>query len=218
MSAIALKDLSVRYGKQQVIGPVSLHLSAEQFTVFIGKSGGGKSSLLNRIYDLLSPDRQVALIPQDLGLVESLSAYQNVYMGRLKDHSTFYNLTNLIRPRQVDIDAVTQQLNQLDLADKCWQPVGELSGGQQQRVAIARALYQHADLLIADEPVSALDGPRASQTMQLLHRHYPGAMIALHDLDLALQYGTRIIGIADGTVALDQPAERLSPQSLLDFY
>ncbi|MBN3561381.1 ATP-binding cassette domain-containing protein [Aliamphritea spongicola] len=218
MPALALENLSVHYGKQQVIGPVTLHLNTDQLTVFIGKSGGGKSSLLNHIYDRLSSNRSIALIPQDLGLVDTLSAYQNVYMGQLYRHSTLYNLTNLIRPRQTDIAAVHEQLKQLDLADKCWQPVGELSGGQQQRIAIARALYQQADLLIADEPCSALDGPRANQAMQLLRQQYPGAIIALHDLDVALKYADRIIGIADGQIALDQPTARLTHQSLLDFY
>ncbi|WP_271270383.1 ATP-binding cassette domain-containing protein [Aliamphritea hakodatensis] len=218
MSAIALENLSVHYGKQQVISPVTLHLDTDQLTVFIGKSGGGKSSLLNHIYDRLSARRNIALIPQDLGLVDTLSAYQNVYMGQLQRHSTLYNLINLIRPRQADITKVWEQLDQLDLADKCWQPVGELSGGQQQRIAIARALYQQADLLIADEPFSALDGPRASQAMQLLRKQYPGAIVALHDLEITLKYADRIIGIADGQLALDQPATRLTQQSLLDFY
>ncbi|WP_261841112.1 phosphonate ABC transporter ATP-binding protein [Aliamphritea ceti] len=218
MPAIALEDISVQYGQQQVLGPVSLHIDADQFTVFIGKSGGGKSSLLNRAYDLLSSQQQVAFIPQDLGLVDSLSAYQNVYMGRLHQRSTLYNLTNLLRPRKTDIVAISHQLDRLDMADKCWQATGELSGGQQQRVAIARALYQQADILIADEPISALDGPRAGQVMSLLREQYPSAMIALHDLDMALHFAERIIGIADGQIALDQPADRLSRQSLLDFY
>ena len=218
MTAICLDNISAYYGKRQVIGPLSLRIPRGQFTVFIGKSGSGKSSLLSRIYELCADSHQPALIPQDLGLVDNLSVYHNVYAARLHQHSAFYNLTNLLRPRQKDITAVTNQLSSLDLAEKCWQPAGELSGGQQQRVAIARALCQQADLLIADEPVSALDEPRAGQVMQLLQDQYPSALISLHDLDIALKYGQRIIGIEDGDIVLDEAAGRLSLQSLLNFY
>ncbi len=96
--------------------------------------------------------------------------------------------------------------------------MAELSGGQQQRVAVARALYQAAPVLLADEPVSALDGPEADRVMGLLGQYFATAVISLHDVDRALRYGQRIIAIQNGELVLDEPAHRLTVASLNEFY
>lgn len=218
MPEILLDNVSAHYQHRKVLGPLSLRLPANQITVFIGKSGSGKSTLLKKIYQLYRDKIDIALIPQDLGLVANLSSYHNVYMGQLARQSSWYNLTNLIRPRKSDLKNVTELMAQLGLDNKHRQAAGELSGGQQQRLAVARALHQQAQLLIADEPISALDAPKAQQVMSTLCQHYSSALISLHDIDLALQYGQRIIGIKEGRIALDQAADELSPQDLLEFY
>ncbi|MFO8141263.1 MAG: ATP-binding cassette domain-containing protein, partial [Marinobacter sp.] len=91
-------------------------------------------------------------------------------------------------------------------------------GGQRQRVAIARALYRHAPLLLADEPISALDGPMAHLVMQALTNRFSTSVIALHDVDMALAYCNRIVGIQDGMVALDQPASTLQAADIMTLY
>jgi phosphonate transport system ATP-binding protein len=106
----------------------------------------------------------------------------------------------------------------LHLAEKLWTPAAALSGGQRQRVAIARALYRGAPLLLADEPVSALDGPMAHQVMALLRDRFETSVIALHDVDLALAYCNRIVGIQDGGIALDAGADRLSASDIMSLY
>lgn len=218
MAILQLDNICAHYGKRQVLGPLSLQIPANQFVVLIGKSGSGKTTLLKHIVQLQQKQISLALVPQDLGLVDNLSCYQNVYMGQLGRHSSFYNLCNLVRPKSTDISAVETILAELDIADKCWQKVGELSGGQQQRTAIARALHQQGEFLIADEPASALDEPKAHKVMALLQQHYSSALVALHDIDLALHYGQRIIGLQDGHIALDQKASALTAQDLLEFY
>ena len=105
-------------------------------------------------------------------------------MGQLAAHSGAYNLINLIRPFRTQIRAVTAVLEQLDMASALWSRVGELSGGQRQRVAVARSLFQDVDVLLADEPVSALDGPRSEAVMQALIKQNTTTIIAMHDLDL----------------------------------
>lgn len=216
MSAIHLTDISVRYDNRQILGPLSLQLTPGEIVVVIGKSGCGKSTLLSQVYDQLR--QRAAWMPQDLGLVGTLSVYHNVYMAQLDRHSRCYNIINLIRPFAEQIDKVLPWLQQMAIDDKIWQPVDLLSGGQKQRVAIARSLHQEAEILLADEPVSALDGPKADQVMACLTKHYSTAVIALHDVELALRYGQRIVGISGGQIMLDQPAQRLSQQSLLEFY
>ena len=104
------------------------------------------------------------------------------------------------------------------MADTARQRAGELSGGQRQRVAVARMLYQNAQVLLADEPVSALDGPLAEVVMQALTESYRTSVVAMHDVDLALRFTDRVIGIRDGHIALDEPSRRLSASDLLPLY
>lgn len=216
MSSLAIQDAYLAYGNQRVLGPFSLDVHAGEHLILLGKSGCGKSTLLNHLYTENRSD--CALIPQDLGLVDNLSVYHNVYMGRLHCYSALRNFLNLIHPADVRVAEVTPLLEQLGLDRKCFSKVAELSGGQQQRVAVARALYQAAPVLLADEPVSALDGPEADRVMALLGQSFSTAVISLHDVDRALRYGQRIIAIQDGELVLDEPSERLTVSSLNEFY
>jgi phosphonate transport system ATP-binding protein len=182
----------------------------------VGRSGAGKTTLLSLLYDRRRSD--ITFIPQNLGLVDTLSVFHNVYMGQLATHSGAYNLINLIRPFRTQIRAVTAVLEQLDMASTLWSRVGELSGGQRQRVAVARSLFQDVDVLLADEPVSALDGPRSEAVMQALIKQSTTSIIAMHDLDLARRYANRLIGIQDGTIALDAPCRSVNTHDLDALY
>ncbi|WP_299200437.1 ATP-binding cassette domain-containing protein [uncultured Amphritea sp.] len=216
MSALAIQSDSLGYSGQQVLGPVSLDIQAGEHLILLGKSGCGKSTLLNHIYT--TNRSECALIPQGLGLVESLSVFHNVYMGRLSRYSVFHNIRNLVLPAAARVAEILPLLERLGLSDKCFAAVAELSGGQQQRVAVARALFQNASVLLADEPVSALDGPEADRVMSLLGQHFSTAVITLHDVDRALRYGQRIIAIQNGELVLDERADRLTVSALNEFY
>ena len=216
MTALAIQSDSLGYGDQRVLGPVSLDIRTGEHLILLGKSGCGKSTLLNHIY---SENRnECALIPQGLGLVGSLSVFHNVYMGCLSRHTVFHNIRNLAWPSPARVAEILPLLERLGLSDKCFAAVDDLSGGQQQRVAVARALYQQASVLLADEPVSALDGPEADRVMSLLGQNFITAVITLHDVDRALRYGQRIIAIQDGELVLDERADRLTVSALNEFY
>ncbi|PAU78322.1 phosphonate ABC transporter ATP-binding protein [Halomonas salipaludis] len=217
MTPLALTDAVAAYGATRVLGPLSLTLAPGERVALVGKSGAGKSTLLALMYEQWR-QREVALMPQALGLVDTLSVFHNVYMGRLDRHPWWRNLVTLARPWRDDIAKVDVLLERLGIADKRWTPCGELSGGQRQRVAAARVLYQRAQVLLADEPVSALDGPQAASVMQALADGYPMAVLAMHDLDLALRYCTRVVGIQGGEIAIDQPSQRLSVHDLQPLY
>jgi phosphonate transport system ATP-binding protein len=139
-------------------------------------------------------------------------------MGRLAKHGTLYNLRTLIRPPRREIDVIEGILDGLGMADKLWAPVGQISGGQRQRVSVARALYQDGDVLLADEPVSALDQHTAHIVMDAITQHYTTAVIAMHDVDLALGYTQRVIGLDGGCIALDRPSRELNRDALAPFY
>ncbi|GAA0839142.1 phosphonate ABC transporter ATP-binding protein [Marinobacter szutsaonensis] len=216
MSGFDLSGLKASFGGERVLGPLSLRVREGEKVALVGKSGAGKSTLIRLIHEQVG--RNSSLVPQDLGLVNALPVFHNVFMGQLDKHSTWYNTLTLIRPFAADRAAVKNLLNDLGMAEKLWIPTASLSGGQRQRVAIARAIYRNESLLLADEPVSALDGPRAHQVMALLRDRFATSVIALHDVELALQYCNRIVGIQDGLVELDEPSDRLAPSDIMSLY
>lgn len=216
MSGFDLTGLTASFGGERVIGPLSLSVKEGEKVGLVGRSGAGKSTLIRLIYQQV--ERLASLVPQDLGLVNALPVFHNVYMGRLDANATWYNVVTLMRPFAKDRSDVKNLLSELSMAEKAWIPAASLSGGQRQRIAIARALYRQSGLLLADEPVSALDGPMAHQVMGLLKERFQTSIIALHDVELALAYCTRIIGIQDGQIALDEPSENLTPADIMPLY
>lgn len=216
MSPLILNQAYADFGGARVLGPINLHVQPGEHIALVGRSGAGKTTLLSLLYDRRRSD--ITFIPQNLGLVDTLSVFHNVYMGQLAAHSGAYNLINLIRPFRTQVRAVTAVLEQLDMVSTLWSRVGELSGGQRQRVAVARSLFQGVDVLLADEPVSALDGPRSEAVMQALTKQNTTTIIAMHDLDLARRYANRLIGIQDGTVAIDSPCKSVNTHDLDALY
>ncbi|WP_166260182.1 ATP-binding cassette domain-containing protein [Marinobacter salicampi] len=216
MSALQLKDTSAAFKGKRVLGPLSLSVGKGEKIALVGGSGAGKSTLIRLLYQ--HAQGRVALVPQDLGLVQSLSVFHNIFMGRLNEHPTWYNLATLVKPFQRERNDIGPWLEKLGMTEKQWTAVASLSGGQRQRVAVARALYSHAPVLLADEPVSALDGPLAHTVMGLLTDSFETSVIALHDVQLALKYCNRIVGIAEGQIALDEARERLTETDILQLY
>lgn len=216
MSGFDLTGLSASFGGERVIGPLSLSVKTGERVGLVGRSGAGKSTLISLIHQQVG--RASSLVPQDLGLVNALPVFHNVFMGQLDTHSAWYNTMTLIRPFSRDRSAVRALLKEISMREKIWIPTASLSGGQRQRVAIARALFRQSSLLLADEPVSALDGPMSHLVMDLLSKRFDSSVIALHDVELALKYCTRIVGIEDGQIALDEPSDRLTPSDITPLY
>lgn len=216
MAFIQLEQITASFDGKRVLGPLSLSVAPGERVALVGKSGAGKSTLLKLAFERAR--NPSALIPQELGLVDALPVFHNVFMARLDQHPSWYSAISLFRPFRRDRSEISSLLHQLGIADKQWSPVASLSGGQKQRTAIARAIYQQSDTLLADEPVSALDGPLANDVMALLKDRFATSLIALHDVSLALRYCDRVVGIADGAVALDAPAKNLTENDLLPLY
>ncbi|MBE0484886.1 ATP-binding cassette domain-containing protein [Marinobacter sp.] len=216
MSGFAFNDLSASFGDKRVIGPLSLEVHPGERVALVGKSGAGKSTLIKLLYERLTQD--ASLVPQGLGLVNALPVFHNVFMGQLDKHPLWYNTLTLIRPFRKDRNTVARLLNELGIPEKQWVPAASLSGGQRQRVAIARALYRNAPILLADEPISALDGPMAHLVMKALTDQFSTSVVALHDVDMALAYCNRIVGIQNGQIALDQPVSELQAADIMALY
>lgn len=213
---LELVNEDLGYDRGLVLHKVSLSIHPGDRIALIGESGAGKSTLLAALQSRLKD--QAALVPQNPGLVSSLSVFHNIYMGRLHQHSTGYNLLNLVWPRRVEIDAIRPLVQRLGLEEKLFEPAGALSGGQQQRVAVCRALHQRGPLVLGDEPVSAVDNLQARVVLDALHECFETVILAMHDVELALQYASRIIGLKQGRIVLDQPNQGLSLADLNFLY
>lgn len=211
-----LKSVNLRYNDVDVLSDINLSITAGEHVALLGKSGAGKSTLLNTLYQ--QQRAYCALVPQNIALVEALSVFHNVYMGRLNQYNTFYNLLNLLWPRRDQVEKIQQLIQPLDLEGLLFSRTGELSGGQKQRVAIARALFQNNQVLLGDEPISALDNTQARMIMRLLHDQYDTVVLAMHDVEMALCFADRIVGIKNGSIAIDQPASAVSVADLQFLY
>ena len=216
MAGFDLSGLTASFGGERVIGPLTLKVKEGDQVALVGKSGAGKSTLIRLIHQQV--DGQSSLVPQELGLVNALPVFHNVFMGQLDKHATWYNTITLVRPFKQDRKQVLELLDALRMSEKLWIPTASLSGGQRQRVAIARALYRNAPVLLADEPISALDGPMAHHVMQLLRDRFKTSVIALHDVEMAMKYCNRIVGIQNGQVALDEPTDQLAAADIMSLY
>ena len=211
-----LRSANASYKDEVVLVDITLHIPAGQKLALIGHSGSGKSTLLKLLYEQRPKD--IALVPQDNGLVSSLSVFHNIYMGQLGRQPLWYNLVNLIKPQKKPVEDVKQILEKIKLSDKLFEPVAQLSGGQQQRTSVARAMMQGGDILLADEPVSSLDEQQSKRMMSLLCNHFETVVLAMHDIDLALIYCDRIIGLNCGHITIDAAAKSLNRNDLLDIY
>ena len=209
-----LTNANLGYKQSAVLRNISLEIDEGERVALVGESGAGKSTLLAALQSQLQ--NEVTLIPQDLGLVNNLSVFHNIYIGRLNTYSSVYNLLNLAWPQKREVQKIKPLIERLSLVDQLFKPTGELSGGQQQRTAICRALFQGGSAIIGDEPVSAVDNRMANIIMKTLIAKFPTVVLALHDVDLAIKFSTRIIGIKDGAICFDQSTIGLTRQDL-DF-
>ena len=211
-----LDNLSVAYEDPAVLRDISLQIKAGEKVVIIGPSGVGKSTLLKKLYELRQ--RESALIHQDYALVPQLSAFHNVYIGRLDEHPTLQNLLNLLKPQKKDLEQIQPIFGSLGMEEKMFELVGNLSGGQQQRVAVGRAIYRRSPIILGDEPVSAIDPHQAGTVLQLIVQSAPTVVLAMHDVQLAIEHFPRIVGLRDARVCFDLPASEVDERTLFDLY
>jgi len=222
---------------------VDLHIAAGEQVAIIGPSGAGKSSLLNLLATALRPGsgevqllgerawqlsaRQRQRLRARIGLVHQappLPPRQRVITavlaGKLGQWSLGKSLLNLLHP--VDIPGARAALARLDLGDKLFAQCQQLSGGQLQRVGVARVLYQAPEVLLADEPVSAMDPVLAGHTLTVLCRHareHKVTLVAsLHAVELALGHFSRIIGLREGQILFDLPPGAVDHELLDRLY
>ena len=222
---------------------VNLTINDGEFIAIIGRSGAGKSTLIraiNKMHSVTSGTllvddvdvrtidgkqlrklrRKIGMIFQSFNLVTRTTVIKNVLTGFVPD-LPFYRSIFGIFPQEMKIKAL-EALDKVGILDKAYIRVDQLSGGQQQRVALARTLAQNPKVILADEPVAALDPVTAKQVMDdFLHINQEmgiTVLINIHHVELALEYATRVIGIKEGQIIYDGPSNKVDDDVLSQIY
>ena len=226
--AIRTLSLAVKSGEQvAVIGPsgagktTALHVLACALKPVAGHiEMGGRdpwkidSAALRSLRSTLFLAAQVPPLPPRQRVVTAVLA------GRLPNQSLWQSIRSLFYP--VGMELAADALARFDLADKLFDRVDRLSGGERQRVGLARGLVTSAQLLLVDEPLSALDPTRSEQAISALTsaaRERGATLIAtLHQVDTALRHFPRIVGLRDGALLFDLPSPQVTPSLLHELY
>lgn len=240
---IKMKNLTLGYKKEKILDKLNLKIKEGEFIGIIGPSGAGKSTLLMSVVggikvfngefevlnynmdnikkkDLVKLREQIGIIFQGYNLVDRLSVLDNVISGMLKDIPMARAVIKYYKEKE--LKKVQKLMEIVDIQKHSSKRCDELSGGQRQRVAIARALASEPKIILADEPISALDQKSAKKVMEILekiNKELRVTIIAnLHHLEIAEKYCTRIIGINSGRVIFDGKASELNDKILEKIY
>ena len=244
ISMLRIEHLTKIYADgTRALEDVSFETPDGQFLVIIGLSGSGKSTLLRCINRLIEPTeghviwngtditaasqeelrlirRRMGMIFQHFNLVKRSQVITNVLAGRLGYTDPAWSLANHFRKE--DVQLALHNLERVGIADQAYKRADELSGGQQQRVGIARALMQNPELMLVDEPVSALDPATSHSIMRYLEElnQKDGATIicSLHFLSLARAYADRIIALKDGAIVFDGLPQDIDDTRFQEIY
>jgi phosphonate transport system ATP-binding protein len=241
--AISVADVTKRFDTTLALEDVTFTVAPGEITVLLGLSGSGKSTLLRHINGLESPTtgtvevlgesvpalsgrtlrafrRRVGFIFQQFELVGSLTVLENVLTGALASvRGPRLGLWSYGRAHRL---AALMHLDRVGLLSQAYQRADTLSGGQQQRVAIARALMQSPEILLADEPVASLDPDSSRQVMDLIREigaeRSLTVLCSLHQVDLAISWADRIVGLRQGRVVLDAATFEITKDEVMKIY
>lgn len=227
----------------KALNNVTLDIKQGEFVAIIGLSGAGKSTLLrtiNRMHDISDGKltvngkevnslkgkelrkfrRKIGMVFQSFNLVTRTTVIKNVLTSRVPDMSLWKSIIGLYS--KADKIIALEALDKVGILDKAYIRADQLSGGQQQRVALARTLAQKPEIILADEPVAALDPITAGQVMddfkKINKEMNISVLINIHHVDLALKYCDRVIGIKAGEIVYDGSSKDVDNKILKEIY
>ncbi len=241
---IIFKDVTKIYPNGTVgLKNVNLDIRDGEAVAVIGLSGAGKSTLIRAINkmhpissgtitvdgtdvnslsgkDLRMLRRRIGMIFQSFNLVTRTTVIRNVLTAFVPDLPVWRRVLGVF-PKEDKLKAL-EALDKVGILEKAYTRVDQLSGGQQQRVALARTLAQNPSIILADEPVAALDPVTAKAVMddfRNINRNMGiTVIINIHHVELALEYCDRVIGVRAGQVVFDGPASSVNAAVLSSIY
>ncbi len=236
MTMMQASNISYSVGEVPILRDIDLELKAGELLGLIGPNGAGKSTLLRIITGLLPEhggsisvrgtpvnhmtQRQraqtISYLAQQSVVSWPLKVERLVELGRLP------HLDPWQKPSADDAAVIARVMQETDVTQLAWRTFNTLSGGERMRVLLARALVVEPAILLADEPVAALDPAHQLDVMALIRRHCDqggSAVVVLHDLTLAAHFCDRLQLLHKGsTYAVGDPVEVLSPDNLDRVY
>ncbi|MGB3750126.1 MAG: phosphonate ABC transporter ATP-binding protein [Arcobacteraceae bacterium] len=240
---INMKNVTLGYKKEKILKDINLRIKDGEFIGIIGPSGAGKSTLLMSLVggikvfngkfnmldyemsnikkkDLVKLREQIGFVFQGYYLVDRLSVLDNVISGMLKDIPMPRAVIKYYKEKE--LKKAQEVIEVVDISKHVKKRCDELSGGQRQRVAIARALISDPKIILADEPVSALDVKSAKKVMNILKKVNKSfgvtVMMNLHHLEYAKEYCDRIIGVNNGNIVFDGKSSDLTDEIIESIY
>jgi phosphonate transport system ATP-binding protein len=244
---IEIADVCKTFGQTKALDKVSIRVQPGEMVALIGASGSGKSTLLKHLSGLHVSDEtdsyirvlnrtvqlkgdlntkirriraDIGFIFQQFNLVGRLPLITNVMTGMLSQIPIRRSLLGWFTRREKEM--AMHALAQVGMAEYATQRASTLSGGQQQRAAIARAMVQKARIIFADEPIASLDPESSRKVMRSLRRinqeQEITVLVSLHQVDFAMQFCERCIGLRDGKVVFDGPTSALNTEMLRELY
>ncbi len=236
MAELALDHIGLTVGDAIILDDISVKLTTNEFVAIVGPNGAGKTSLLQCALGLTPPTTGAALIngapvsslvpterarlisylPQIRPLVWPITVRDVVALGRYAFGAS------ISKPKGADAEAVDKALRDCNLKHLTDRHTDTLSGGELARVHCARSFAAEAPLLIADEPVAALDPKHQFQIMRLIRQFVDnggGALAVLHNIDLAARFADRFVWLKDGKLVADGAVrETLTPERMKSVF
>lgn len=233
---MALRDVAVGYGAHTIVENINFTLQKGEITLLLGENGGGKSTLLKTLLQLIPPlsgrielleralqhwrrqtlAKTVGYVPQNHQGIFPFTAEEIVLMGR-----TPYLAWNRT-PKQQDLDKVHAQFERLGITALLYRDYRQLSGGERQLVLIARALVQEPQILIMDEPTASLDFGnelRLLKAIEALSKSGMALCITTHNPQQAYELADQVLLLNQGRLlAAGRPEEVMTPHNLAKIY
>lgn len=241
---IEFKNVSKTYeGGFLALKDINLTIPDGEFVSIIGSSGAGKSTLIrtiNKMHEISSGQlvvdgkdvsklngqalrdyrRTIGMVFQGFNLVERTTAQKNVLNTFVPDLNFFQKLFG-IYSKDMKRKAL-EALDSVDILDKAYSRTDALSGGQKQRVALARTIVQNPKIILADEPIASLDPVSSRQVMnyfkKLNRENGITVIVNIHDVETALEYSDRILGIKKGELAFDGKPSEVNVDVIRNIY
>ena len=236
MTNLRTSDHTIRAKQTVLVDSASAQLNAGELVVLLGPNGAGKTSLIRGALGLIksasgtaeldgravlsmSPTeraQKISYLPQIRPLTWPNRVRDVVALGRFSHGATLGRLSD------EDQSAVDEAMSACDMSHLQDRSADTLSGGELARMHCARAFAANAPLLIADEPIAALDPRHQFRILDLIKRYVDqggGALLVLHDIELAARYASRLIWMKDGHIVADGSVkDTLSADRLAEVY